>query len=220
MSFAYIYIQSLIKQRTFMATYRELTENYIATKSHADYTALYNRVKPGLTRYIANIIKDGEVAEDIAVNTLIKMWTKIDQYNPEYQITTWLYRIAMNDALGYIRERNKSTSLTRLHDDFGVDINSQGQLESNSIQDLIEDAEMKTEMDFYNEEEELNTRYELALQAIRNLKPLYRDILVDRLINNMKYKDIAVKYDINLQTVKNRIRRGRTLISEAVDQLR
>lgn len=203
-----------------MATYRELTENYIATKSHADYTALYNRVKPGLTRYIANIIKDGEVAEDIAVNTLIKMWTKIDQYNPEYQITTWLYRIAMNDALGYIRERNKSTSLTRLHDDFGVDINSQGQLESNSIQDLMEEAEMKTEMDFYNEEEELNARYELALQAIRNLKPLYRDILVDRLINNMKYKDIAVKYDINLQTVKNRIRRGRTLISEAVDQLR
>ena len=199
-----------------MATYRELTENYIATKSHHDYTALYNRVKPGLTRYVANIIKDSEMAEDIAVNTLIKMWTKIDQYNPEYQITTWLYRIAMNDALGYIRERNKSTSMDRLRDDFGVDINSQGTIESNSVQDLMEEAEMKTEMDFYDEEEALNTRYELALSAIRDLKPLYRDILVDRLINNMKYKDIAVKYEINLQTVKNRIRRGRTLISEAV----
>lgn len=200
-----------------MTTYRELTENYIETKSHADYTRLYNRVKPGLTRYIANIIKDGEMAEDIAVNTLIKMWTKIDQYNPEYQITTWLYRIAMNDALGYIRERNKSTSMDRLRDDFGVDINSQGTIESTSIQDLMAEAEMKTEMDFYDEEEALNARYELALEAIRDLKPLYRDILVDRLINNMKYKDIAVKYGINLQTVKNRIRRGRTLISEAVD---
>jgi RNA polymerase sigma-70 factor (ECF subfamily) len=200
-----------------MATYRELTENYIETKSHADYTKLYNRVKPGLTRYIANIIKDGEMAEDIAVNTLIKMWTKIDQYNPEYQITTWLYRIAMNDALGYIRERNKSTSMDRLRDDFGVDINSQGTIESNSVQDLMAEAEMKTEMDFYDEEEALNARYESALEAIRDLKPLYRDILVDRLINNMKYKDIAVKYGINLQTVKNRIRRGRTLISEAVD---
>ena len=198
-------------------TYRELTENYIATKSHADYTKLYNRVKPGLTRYVANIIKDGEMAEDIAVNTLIKMWTKIDQYNPEYQITTWLYRIAMNDALGYIRERNKSTSMDRLRDDFGVDINSQGTIESNSVQDLMEEAEMKTEMDFYDEEEALNARYELALTAIRDLKPLYRDILVDRLINNMKYKDIAVKYNINLQTVKNRIRRGRSLILEAVD---
>jgi len=199
-----------------MATYRELTENYIATRSHEDYTKLYNRVKPGLTKYIANIIKDSEVAEDIAVNTLIKMWTKIEQYDPQYQITTWLYRIAMNEALGYIRQRNKSTSMDRLRDDFGVDINSNGTLDSASIHELIEEAEMKTEMDFYNEEEELMDRYEEALQAIRELKPLYRDILVDRLINNMKYKDIANKHNIGLQTVKNRIRRGRTLITEAI----
>lgn len=199
-----------------MATYRELTENYIATRSHEDYTRLYNRVKPGLTKYVANIIKDGEMAEDIAVNTLIKMWTKIEQYDPQYQITTWLYRIAMNEALGYIRQRNKSTSMDRLREDFGVDINSNGTLDTTSIQDLIEEADMKTEMDFYNEEEELMDRYEEALQAIRDLKPLYRDILVDRLINNMKYKDIADKHNIELQTVKNRIRRGRTLIAEAV----
>ena len=199
-----------------MATYRELTENYIATKSHADYTALYNRVKPGLTKYVANIIKDGDIAEDIAVNTLIKLWTKIDMYDPQYQITTWLYRIAYNEALGYIRQRNKSTSMDRLRDDFGVELNSAGALESSSIQDLMEEAEMKTEMDFYSEEQELMNQYELALQAIRDLKPLYRDILVDRLINNMKYKDIAKKHEINLQTVKNRIRRGRTLITEAI----
>ena len=200
-----------------MATYRELTENYLYTRSHADYTKLYNRVKPGLTRYIANIIKDGDIAEDIAVNTLIKLWTKIEQYDPQYQITTWLYRIAYNDALGYIRERNKSTSLTRLHDDFGVDVNTQGQLDTNSVHDLMAEAEMKTEMDFYSEEEALMDRYEMALAAIRDLKPLYREILVDRLINNMKYKDIAVKYNIELQTVKNRIRRGRSIIAETMN---
>jgi len=197
-------------------TYRELTENYIETRSHEDYTKLYNRIKPGLTKYIANVIKDSDIAEDIAVNTLIKLWTKIDQYDPQYQISTWLYRIAMNEALGYIRQRNKSTSMDRLREDFGVEVNSAGAFESTSVQDLIEEAEMKTETDFYDEEEELTERYELALQAIRQLKPLYRDILVDRLINNMKYKDIATKYDIGLQTVKNRIRRGRTLITEAV----
>ena len=122
----------------------------------------------------------------------------------------------MNEALGYIRQRNKSTSMDRLREDFGVEVNSAGAFESSSVQDLIEEAEMKTESDFYDEEEELTERYELALQAIRELKPLYRDILVDRLINNMKYKDIATKHNIGLQTVKNRIRRGRTLITEAV----
>lgn len=202
-----------------MATYRELTENYIATKSHTDYTRLYNRIKPGLTKYIAGVIKDGDIAEDIAVNTLIKLWTKIDQYDPQYQITTWLYRIAMNEALGYIRERNRTSSIDRMRDDFGVEVNGNGMLDTSSIQDLIEEAEMKTEMDFYDEEEALTERYEMALDAIRNLKPLYREILVDRLINNMKYKDIAVKYNIELQTVKNRIRRGRTLIQESVGEL-
>ena len=73
---------------------------------------------------------------------------------------------------------------------------------------------MKTEADFYAEEDEMTEMYEAVLNAIRSLKPLYRDILVDRLINNMKYKDIADKYEIGLQTVKNRIRRGRTLIAE------
>jgi RNA polymerase sigma-70 factor (ECF subfamily) len=200
-------------------TYRELTENYIATKSHTDYTRLYNRIKPGLTKYVANIIKDADIAEDIAVNTLIKMWTKIDQYDPQYQITTWLYRIAMNESLGYIRERNRTSSIDRMRDDFGVEVNGNGMLDSTSIQDLIEESDMKTEMDFYDEEEALTERYEIALDAIRNLKPLYREILVDRLINNMKYKDIAVKHNIKLQTVKNRIRRGRTLIQESVGEL-
>jgi len=86
-------------------TYRQLTENFLNTRSDADFTALFYRVKPGLTSYITKMVKDRDVAEDIAINTLTKLWTKIDQYKPEYQITTWLYRIAFNDALGYINQK-------------------------------------------------------------------------------------------------------------------
>lgn len=197
-----------------MATYRELTENYIATRSHEDYTALYRKVKPGLQNYIKNIIKDNDIAEDIAVNTLIKMWTKIDQYDPQYQITTWLYRIAYNEALYYIRERNRKTSIDRLRDEYGVEVTSMNNVRA--LEELIDDAAYKSEMDWYEEESELNDTYENALKAIRELKPLYKDILVDRLIGNMKYEDIAKKHDLPLQTIKNRIRRGRTLIVEAI----
>jgi len=197
-----------------MATYRELTENYIATRSHEDYTALYRKVKPGLQNYVKNIIKDGDIAEDIAVNTLIKMWTKIDQYDPQYQITTWLYRIAYNESLYYIRERNRKTSIDRLRDEYGVEVTSMNNVRA--LEELIDDAAYKSEMDWYEEESELNDTYENALKAIRELKPLYKDILVDRLIGNMKYEDIAKKHDLPLQTIKNRIRRGRTLIVEAI----
>ena len=132
-----------------MATYRELTENYIATRSHEDYTALYRKVKPGLQNYVKNIIKDSDIAEDIAVNTLIKMWTKIDQYDPQYQITTWLYRIAYNESLYYIRERNRKTSIDRLRDEYGVEVTSMNNVRA--LEELIDDAAYKSEMDWYEE---------------------------------------------------------------------
>ena len=136
-------------------------------------------------------------------------------YDPQYQITTWLYRIAYNEALYYMRERNRKTSLDRLRDDYGIEtVNSNNN--NTVLNEMIQDEVMKTESDWYEEENEISERYESALKAIRDLKPLYKDILVDRLIGNMKYEDIATKYQLPLQTIKNSIRRGRTLIVESV----
>jgi len=73
-----------------------------------------------------------------------------------------------------------------------------------------------TEQDFYDEDNELIEKYTSALNAIQGLKEMYRDIIVDRLINNMKYDDIAEKHNISLQTVKNRIRRGKAIIAEKI----
>ena len=75
-------------------TYRELAENFYTSRAESDYNRLYLRVKPGLKNYIKKMVKDDDVAQDLLSNVLVKLWTKIDQYNPEYQITTWLYKIA------------------------------------------------------------------------------------------------------------------------------
>jgi len=197
-----------------MASYRELTENFLQTRSDADFTALFYKVKPGLTSYVNKIVKDRELAEDIAINTLTKMWTKFDQYKPQYQITTWLYRIAFNDALGHISNRNKQSSLNKLSD-FGVEINETGEF-TTGLQGAFNDYEMKTEQDFLDEDNEMMEKYGKTLNAIDSLKEAYKGIIVDRLINEMKYEDIAEKHNLPLQTIKNRIRRGKSLIEEAV----
>lgn len=46
---------------------------------------------------------------------------------------------------------------------------------------------------------------------------MYKGIIEDRLLNNMKYEDIATKYKLPLQTIKNRIRRGKSIIAESMD---
>jgi len=192
-------------------TYRELSENFIKSKSERDYNALYARVKPGLRNYIANVVKDTEATDDILTNTLTKMWTKIDQYDPSYQITTWLYRIAFNECLGWIRQRNSKYSIDAMKE-YGIEISDQ--YAHTSARDLLIEYELKTEADWLEEDQDLTDRYELALNNIDNLKPMYKGIIEDRLLNNMKYEDIAEKYNLPLQTIKNRIRRGKSIIAE------
>jgi len=85
-----------------------------------------------------------------------------------------------------------------------------------SAHDLLIEMEHKTELDFIEEDQAIMDSYELALKAINDLKPMYREILEDRLLNDMKYEDIATKYNVPLQTVKNRIRRGKILIQESM----
>jgi DNA-directed RNA polymerase specialized sigma24 family protein len=80
----------------------------------------------------------------------------------------------------------------------------------------MEEAYEMTEQDFLDEDNELMERYTSVLEAMQGLKDMYKDIVVDRLVNNMKYDQIADKYGISLQTVKNRIRRGKALIAETV----
>ena len=194
-------------------SYRILTEDYIKTKSEKDYKALYNRVRPGLRTYIYNVVKDNEATDDILTNTLTKMWTKIDQFDPQYQITTWLYRIAFNECLGWIRQRNKKRSLDAMKD-YGI--NTERYLSKTSARDLLVEMEYKSEQDWIDEDNHLMNQYESVLKNIDTLKPMYKGILEDRLLNNMKYEDIAEKYNLPLQTIKNRIRRGKAIIASAV----
>ena len=196
-------------------SYRQLSENFINTKSERDYKALHDRVKPGLRNYIHNVVKDNEATDDILTNTLTKMWTKIDQYDPKYQITTWLYRIAFNECLGWIRQRNRKYSIDAMAE-YGIEVSEH--YAHTSAHDLLIEVEQKTELDYLEEDNALTESYELALVSIQKLKPMYRDIIEDRLLNNMKYEDIASKHGVNLQTVKNRIRRGKILIQEAMQK--
>mgnify|MGYP001332297379 CR=1 FL=1 len=194
-------------------SYRELAENFINSRSEKDYKVLYDKIKPGLENYVFNVVKDNEAKDDIVTNTLTKLWTKADQYDPQYQITTWLYRIAFNECLGWIRQRNKKRSIDALQDS-GIEVSRY--YARTSARDLLVEMEYKSEQEWLDEDADLMNRYEQALKGIETLKPMYKGILEDRLLNNMKYEDIATKYELPLQTIKNRIRRGKAIIAGKV----
>ena len=196
-------------------TYKELAIEFKKTRPEKTYNELYHKMRPGLWNYVNNIVKDPNVADDIVSTTLTTVYLKIDQYDESYQITTWAYRIAYNECIGWIRFRNKKVSMN-VFTDAGVE-------PPNDNFDIFrDDPSLKTDDDFWEEENTLVEQVRLTREAINALPPMYKRYMVERFLNNKSYNDILdimSKFEkgINLQTVKNRIFRGRKIVKKQLE---
>jgi RNA polymerase sigma-70 factor (ECF subfamily) len=197
-------------------TYKELAIEFKKTKSERVYNELYKKMRPGLWHYVNNIVKDPAVADDITSTTLTTVYLKIDQYDETYQITTWAYRIAYNECIGWIRFNNKKISIN-VFTDAGIEP---------PANHLDSDYNVfKTDEDFLDADHILDEKVRLTKDAINALPPMYKRYMVERFINHKSYADILgimTQYEsnINLQTVKNRIFRGRTIIKKQLEQMK
>jgi len=199
--------------KTKKKTYKELAIEFKKTRDEKVYNELYYKMRPGLKNYVFNIIKDPLITDDIVSHTLTTVYLKIDQYNSDYQITTWAYRIAYNECIGWIRFRNKSVSMN-VFTDAGVEPPMESSFTMKEGMHLL-----KTENDWLEEESIFDQQVKMTHEAINALPPMYKRYMVERFLNHRSYQDILdimkdSEKDINLQTVKNRIFRGRKIVKK------
>lgn len=201
-------------------TTKSLMLEFQATKSHHAFTKLYKKLAPILKNYIRGIVKDSDVTEDLLANTFTKIFTKVDQYDPQWQASTWSYTIAHRECLRWIKkERNTRVSLSYFNENGSEVISDDDSVSiSNSNTSSIEIEGDRTESQWLAEDEALTNQFNFAIESIQNLKPMYREILNDNLVKGMKYREIADKYDLPLQTIKNRIRRAKQLVADSLTE--
>jgi RNA polymerase sigma-70 factor (ECF subfamily) len=203
-------------------TYKELALEFKRTRGEKVFTELYERMRPGMRNYVYKIVKDWDVTDDIVSNTLTKVYFKIEQYNPDYQITTWAYRIAYNECIGWVRQRNKKVSLS-VFADKGIEATTSSRF---SFQNPLHDYEVPmTENDHWEEETEIQARDNMLKEAIYALPPMYKEYMITRFLNHKSYNEILeimrkVEKGVSLQTVKNRIFRGRKIIRKQLQNTR
>ena len=190
---------------------QSLAKIFLVDKNERSFVDLFDRLKPGILNYCFVILKDREQAEDAFINTMSKIWTKIHQYDSERaNFSTWCYNIARNESLLLIKSRSRFVSQS----DQEIDYHS-NKKNSNVIGDgsyILEDS-----ADYcFKEENTLEEIYDSVIDEIRSLPEIYRDIMIDREINGMKYKDIADKYGIKKRSIATRIRRARAQIKKKV----
>lgn len=143
-----------------------------------------------------------EDAEDLTIETFVKAFGNLSQYTSDYAFSTWLFRIATNHCIDFIRKRKKNV----LNKDGNEDLGNPDKLEN--LQDLSGSPD-----------ESLIRGQKVAIvrQVVDRLKPRYQKLVRLRYFEEKSYDEIAVELNLPLGTVKAQLFRARDLLYKILD---
>lgn len=163
-----------------------------------DRNRLSSIMYPKLRFFIWKFFNDNIETEEVLHNTLFKIFKGLESYRADFRFTTWIYTIAKNEAL--LHRYNLTKHLTV-------------RLESLTKSPIIEDTSAHN----LEKEEYLQSLFSLTKDEMYDLPEcIEKEILIDKEVHQMKGNDIADKYQMNLNTVKTKIRKARKMLRERV----
>jgi RNA polymerase sigma-70 factor (ECF subfamily) len=175
----------------------------------AAYRELIRRYERPLFSLLYRMVRDRELAEDLAQETFIKALNAIESYRPEYKFSSWIFKIANNAAIDHLRRRELDT----LSLEGSPHAETPEAVEATALQ--IGDRQ-ESPLDVV-EARELGGQIE---QAIAQLRPEYRSCILLRHVEGRAYEEIAEILSLPLGTVKTYIHRARNELRQALAHLR
>jgi RNA polymerase sigma-70 factor (ECF subfamily) len=173
------------------------------------FRELIRRYERPVFSLIFRMVRDSATAEDLSQDTFIKILNAIDKYRPEFKFSSWLFKIAHNIAIDFLRRRqldtisidgspHAATAAEAEASTFDIDSGGENALDAMAAK-------------------ELGSAIERAIGALR---PEYRSCIMLRHVEGRSYEEIAATLDLPLGTVKTYIHRARSQLREALEHLR
>ena len=119
-------------------TLQEMGLRFFESRNEKDFTRVYNRLKPSISYYLRELVPQMDDRNEVIATTFSKVWNKIEQYDPYWNFSTWVYRIARNEALLFHRGRKKTYSYESMEEK-GINMESKLNAYHESAYDFEED---------------------------------------------------------------------------------
>lgn len=177
--------------------------------SEAAYRELLTRYERPVFSLVFRMVRDREMAEDLAQETFIKVLNNLDRYSPEFKFSSWLFKIANNLTIDHLRRRRINT----ISIEGAPDAVTAESARATSIAVVSGDESPLEEL----ESRELGTAIE---RAIGKLRPEYRACIMLRHVEDKSYEEIAEIVKLPLGTVKTYIHRARHELRTALEDVR
>ena len=169
---------------------------------------LVDRFQRPVFSIVHRMVRDRELAEDLAQEAFVRTFNNLDRYDPSYKFSSWLFKIAYNLTVDHLRRRELKT------------ISIHGAPDA-----VTADQQEATSVTLESDEEAPDDRLEaleLADQlerAIATLREDYRTAILLRHVEGRPYEEIAEIMDIPLGTVKTYIFRARRQLRDELSDV-
>jgi RNA polymerase sigma-70 factor (ECF subfamily) len=180
----------------------DLIKEYQNNNTPEAYDILVKRYKDPLMNFVYRFVGDRDVCTDVVQDTMIKFYLNKDSYRSFAKFSTWIYTIAGNLAKNELKRRRRRII-------FSID-NSDDE-RSPQIEDkmfLAPDKAADGEM-----------RNEIIQKALLKVKPVYREVVILRDIQDLSYEEISEITGLAIGTVKSRINRGRAQLQKLLKHI-
>jgi RNA polymerase sigma-70 factor, ECF subfamily len=169
----------------------------------ASYGKLVTLYKERVWRSLAGIVRNPHDAEDLTQEVFIKAYKHIGDFQFKSSFFTWIYRILVNTAIDFKRKQARQKLIPVDEEQGGIDV-------------LMKEAVHPPRERFEPEERESG---QLLKQAIDEMEPLHRSILVMRELEGFSYAEIGEILKIHSGTVMSRLFNARKKLKEILEKM-
>jgi RNA polymerase sigma-70 factor (ECF subfamily) len=167
---------------------------------------LMKKYKGPLQNLIYKMVSDKNEIEDLIQEVFIKAFNSLRNYSQEYAFSTWIYRIAINNTIDYLRKKKLET--------FSIDIDSEEDDDRPKFE--IPDSSYSADANII-----LEQRQQIINDAINSLPEKYRKVIELRHKEELSYEEISEILNLPIGTVKAHLFRARELLNKYLkDKLR
>lgn len=179
-----------------------LVEAAIAGDQSA-YGTLMEKYRESIYFTMLKMVHNSDDADDLTIEAFGKAFSRLKQYSPKYAFSTWLFKIASNNCIDFIRKKRiKVTSL-----DTGY--------KTDDGETLFYDAESNTR----DPEETIMHKQKVMMmrELVDKLKPRYKILVEKRYFEELSYEEISEELNLPLGTVKAQLFRARDFLSNMIE---
>ncbi|RLD60554.1 MAG: RNA polymerase subunit sigma-24 [Bacteroidetes bacterium] len=183
-----------------------LVERAIGQGDQKAYAELMENYRDSLYFMLLKMTNNPHDAEDLTIEAFGKAFKKLHQYTPDYAFSTWLFKIASNNCIDFIRKKKKYT--------FSIDQNFDDE-EGSEMASRIPSQTLDPEGEMVKKQ-----KIKLMREVVDKLKPHYRTLIELRYFKEFSYDEIAQELNLPLGTVKAQLFRAREFLYQILKNSR